>query len=117
MYWSSTTQGMRGKFVRDHTCWFQVCLLGGGKVKITDYQGYHLSLGIAGERKAVHLIKGTKAPNSEFEIKYKNDKLFFQAFNGMFLCRIWYGGDRNTVEAMTVADDNNCLVDRIGADL
>ncbi|KAJ1134776.1 hypothetical protein NDU88_001223 [Pleurodeles waltl] len=117
MYWSSTTEGMRGKSVRDNTCWFQVCLLGGGKVKITDYKGDHLSMDEAGERKAIKLIRGTKSPHSEFELKYKNDKLFFQAFNGMLLCRIWYGGDKNTIEAMTVSDDYHCLFDRIGNDV
>ncbi|XP_078501921.1 butyrophilin-like protein 3 isoform X2 [Lissotriton helveticus] len=116
MYWSSTPNGIRGKKIRDHTCWFQVCQRNDGNVEITDYKGNYLSLDPHDYRKSIKTVKFRNQPYSQFEVQYENEKVLFKASNGLFLSRIYYLGiEIHTIEAQKNPKDVFSLFDLVSA--
>ncbi|KAJ1134766.1 hypothetical protein NDU88_001213 [Pleurodeles waltl] len=117
MFWSSTPYGIRGARERDYTCWFQVCLLGSGKVQFIDYKGDYLSMDPTDKRNAIKTVKEPKPPYSEFEVQYENEKVIFKASNGMFLRATWHYGEVHIVEAIQTSTDRHSGLIRIASDV
>ncbi|KAJ1134764.1 hypothetical protein NDU88_001211 [Pleurodeles waltl] len=117
MYWSSMPAGIRGKDYRDYTGSFQVCQADGGKVKIIDYKDNVLGVDTSDVRNTTKAAKGNKAYLFEFQLVYHKDKVAFRSTNGKFVCRIYYTKDMTSLEAVKDIADDNCLFERVGAEL
>ncbi|KAJ1134784.1 hypothetical protein NDU88_001231 [Pleurodeles waltl] len=117
MYWSSRPNGILGQNERDHTTWFQVCIVDGGKVEIIDYKGEYLSADPQNPGAPVTIVKDRKSPDCDFGLEYKNQKVALKASNGKYVSRIYHiPTETHSIEAQKESADVFSLFDRVGAD-
>ncbi|XP_069461854.1 E3 ubiquitin-protein ligase TRIM17-like isoform X2 [Ambystoma mexicanum] len=112
MYWSSTSDGVKGQTERNNTCRFYMCFKNPGIVEIMDYNNKYLSL--TTNRDCIKAVQRSHSPLTEFQINYSNNKIIFKASNGLYLSRIYYVGiEMHYVEAQKESLDVFCHFEKV----
>ncbi|KAH0628919.1 hypothetical protein JD844_010557 [Phrynosoma platyrhinos] len=114
LYWDSLSTGSRwaiqGRKDKKLSSIFSVTQLPSGKVMLKDWTDMYLAIV---ERRTdprtfpVQLLPYSEGPNLQFEVFYKDNKVAFQSYNGLFLGRVCRASD--TLEATMFFPDESCF--------
>lgn len=120
LIWDSLGRGyiraIQGLFVKVESSKFWTILLPSGKVMLRNWIGMYLapmSVGADPNAYPIVAVSYSEDESLQFEVFYRDNKVAFRAYNGLFLTRVYRSF--HTIEAAKiVADDSCCFRPMIG---